>query len=56
MPEPTLNWRMVVEVVKNYRVLSNDALIALAALEYGIETIISFDGDFDRILWLKRLY
>jgi len=33
----------------------HDALIALACQEFGIEHIASFDGDFDRIAWLKRL-
>lgn len=33
----------------------NDALIALACRERGIEAIASFDRDFDQIDWLKRL-
>jgi predicted nucleic acid-binding protein len=33
----------------------HDALIALACRERGIPTIASFDPDFDRIPWLKRL-
>jgi predicted nucleic acid-binding protein len=33
----------------------HDALIALGCQELGIEYIASFDGDFDRIAWLKRL-
>ncbi len=33
----------------------NDALIALAAKELGIEAIASFDEDFDSISWLTRV-
>jgi predicted nucleic acid-binding protein len=33
----------------------NDALIALACRERGIEAIASFDGDFDQVDWLRRL-
>ncbi len=33
----------------------NDALIALACRERGIPAIASFDADFDRIIWLKRV-
>ncbi len=33
----------------------NDALIALACRERGIGAIASFDADFDRVTWLRRL-
>jgi predicted nucleic acid-binding protein len=33
----------------------NDALIALSCRERGIPAIASFDADFDRVPWLKRL-
>jgi predicted nucleic acid-binding protein len=33
----------------------HDALVALACRERGIPTIASFDPDFDRVPWLKRL-
>lgn len=33
----------------------NDALIALACRQRGIPAIASFDADFDRISWLRRL-
>lgn len=33
----------------------NDALIALACQQQGIEQIASFDRDFDLVPWLKRL-
>jgi predicted nucleic acid-binding protein len=33
----------------------NDGLIALACRERNILAIASFDSDFDRITWLKRL-
>ena len=33
----------------------NDALIALACRERGIPAVASFDADFDRVTWLKRV-
>ena len=33
----------------------NDALIALACRERGIDYLASFDSDFDRVAWLKRI-
>jgi predicted nucleic acid-binding protein len=33
----------------------NDALIALACREREIPAIASFDADFDRVTWLKRV-
>ncbi len=33
----------------------NDALIALACRDRGIRLLASFDVDFDRIAWLKRI-
>ncbi len=33
----------------------HDALIALTSKEMVIEDILSFDGDFDEIAWLKRI-
>jgi predicted nucleic acid-binding protein len=33
----------------------NDALIALACQELGVQLIASFDRDFDRVDWLGRL-
>ena len=33
----------------------NDALIALACQERNIPAIASFDADFDRVDWLKRI-
>jgi predicted nucleic acid-binding protein len=33
----------------------NDGLISLSCRERGISAIASFDADFDRVAWLKRL-
>ncbi|HKZ86345.1 MAG TPA: type II toxin-antitoxin system VapC family toxin [Anaerolineae bacterium] len=33
----------------------NDALIALACRDRGIEYLASFDADFDHVNWLKRI-
>ncbi len=41
------------EIMKSYRLLPNDAQIALTCRRYGIDTIATFDEDFRRIPWLK---
>lgn len=33
----------------------HDALIALTTREMGISTVVSFDRDFDEIVWLTRI-
>lgn len=34
----------------------HDALMALVCRELGVGAIVSFDGDFDSIAWLERVY
>jgi len=34
----------------------HDALMALACRELGVGFIVSFDGDFDNIIWLERVF
>ena len=43
----------LLETIKNYSLLPGDALIAITAKHYGIDTILTFDVDFRRIPWLK---
>ena len=41
------------EVLTEFRLLPSDAIVALTCKHYGIDTILTFDGDFKRIPWLK---
>jgi len=41
------------EVVNNYRLLPNDALIAATCKHYGIRKIATFDPDFKRVNFLE---
>ncbi len=41
------------EIMKNHRLLPNDAQIVLTCKHYGIDTIATFDDDFRRVPWLK---
>ena len=43
----------LLETMREYSLLPGDALIAITARHYGINTILSFDEDFKRIPWLK---
>ncbi len=42
-----------IQVMTTYRLLPNDAQIALTCRHYGIDTILTFDEDFKRVPWLK---
>ena len=41
------------ETVRKYDLLPGDALIAITAKHYDIDTILTFDEDFKRVPWLK---
>jgi len=41
------------KVLIEFRLLPSDAIIALTCKHYGINTILTFDGDFKRVPWLK---
>ncbi len=43
----------LLEVMRSYNLLPRDALIAITARHYGIDTILTFDEDFKRVPWLK---
>ena len=43
----------LLEIMKKYNLFPGDALIAITARHYGIDTILTFDEDFKRIPWLK---
>ncbi|AEH25434.1 PIN domain-containing protein [Pyrococcus yayanosii] len=43
-------WR---EVMKKYKLLPNDALIAITCKHYGINTLATLDEDFKRVDFLK---
>ena len=45
--------REAIEIIKNFGLLSNDALIAATCKHYGISMIITFDEDFKEIPWLQ---
>ncbi len=45
--------RIAFEVMRDYGLLPNDALIAATCRYYGIKTVITFDEDFERIPWLR---
>ena len=43
----------LVETMRRYNLLPGDALIAITAKHYGVDTILTFNEDFKRIPWLK---
>ncbi|MEM4971031.1 MAG: type II toxin-antitoxin system VapC family toxin [Sulfolobales archaeon] len=47
--------QIAMEVMREYGLLPNDALIASACRHYGIDTILTFDEDFKRIPWLRTI-
>jgi len=49
----TLSWDDVLEVMENYHLLPNDALIAATCKHYDIKKIATFDPDFERVDFLE---
>ncbi len=47
------DFKEYIQVMITYRLLPNDAQIALTCRHYGIDTILTFDEDFKRVPWLK---
>ncbi len=43
----------ILETIGKYSLLPGDALIAITARHYGIDTILTFDEDFKQVPWLK---
>ena len=43
----------LLEVMRSHNLLPGDALIAITARRYGIDTILTFDEDFKQIPWLR---
>ena len=42
-------------LMEKYKIKPRDAIHAATALENGIETIVSYDRDFDKLEEIKRL-
>ncbi len=40
-------------IMREFKLLPNDAQIVLTCKHYGIDTILTFDEDFKRIPWLR---
>ncbi len=51
--EDYYDFKEYIQVMTTYRLLPNDAQIALTCRHYGIVTILTFDEDFKRVPWLK---
>jgi len=47
------NHQEYIKALLNYKLLPNDAQIALTCKHYEIDTILTFDEDFRRVPWLK---
>ena len=41
------------QIIQDFKLLPNDAQIALTCRHYGINIILTFDEDFKRVPWLK---
>ena len=45
----------LLETMRKYNLFPGDALIAITAKHYGIDTILTFDEDFKRVPWLRTI-
>jgi predicted nucleic acid-binding protein len=48
-----VDYKDVLEVARNLKLLPSDAIIALTCKHNNIDIIITFDEDFRRVSWLK---
>ncbi len=49
------NYNEYLQILNDFKLLPNDAQIALTCRHYGINTILTFDEDFKRVPWLKTV-
>lgn len=47
------SFEQLLETMRRYNLLPGDALVAVTAKHYGVDTILTFDEDFKRVPWLK---
>ena len=48
-----VEYRDLIETVRQLKLLPSDTIIALTCRHYGIDIIITFDEDFKKVPWLK---
>jgi len=47
------NYDEYLRIIREFKLLPNDAQIALTCRHYGVDTILTFDEDFKRVPWLR---
>jgi len=47
------NYEEYLQIIREFKLLPNDAQIALTCRHYGINTILTFGEDFKRVPWLR---
>jgi len=47
------NYDEYLQIIQEFKLLPNDAQVALTCRHYDIGTILTFDEDFKRVPWLK---
>ena len=53
--EDKVSLQELIDVIKRFKLLPADGIIALTCKHYGIDTILTFDEDFKRVPWLRVL-
>ncbi|MCE4618265.1 MAG: PIN domain-containing protein [Desulfurococcales archaeon] len=49
------DWKELIETAKSLKLMSNDALIAIAAKRHNVDRMITFDSDFKRVPWIDTI-
>jgi len=49
------NHEEYLQIIQEFKLLPNDAQIALTCRHYGIKTILTFDEDFKKVPWLRAV-
>ena len=50
-----VGYQDMIETASSLKLLPSDTIIALTCRHHGIDTILTFDGDFKRVPWLKAI-
>jgi len=49
------DWKELIETANSLKLMSNDALIAIAAKRHNVNRMITFDSDFKRVPWIDTI-
>lgn len=49
------DWKELIETANSLKLMSNNALIAIATKRHNVNRMITFDSDFKRVSWIDTI-